>query len=262
MSATWHSRQSLVKDLRLLGVVEGMALIVHTSLKKVGQVIGGAAAVVLALEDALGDGGTLVMPTQTEQLCDPAELGDRYPVELWPTVREHMPLYYPDLTPTAHMGFVAETFRKQEGTRRSDHPHVSFAARGPRALEIVADHGMHYALGEDSPLQRLYDLGGHILLLGAPKDSNTSLHLAEYSQENTFVQSKDWDVKLLLEGEERWVRYRDINNESEDFGRIFDDFERDVGCVRVGRVGDAVSYLVPMREMVDYAVGWMNRERR
>ena len=121
---------------------------------------------------------------------------------------------------------------------------------------------MHYALGEDSPLQALYDIGGHILLLGAPKDSNTSLHLAEYSQENTFVQPKDWDVKLLLEGEERWVKYRDINNESEDFGRIFDDFERDGGRVRAGRVGDAASYLAPMREMVDYAVGWMNRERR
>ncbi|MFD2045435.1 hypothetical protein ACFSTA_17260 [Ornithinibacillus salinisoli] len=31
--------------------------------------------------------------------------------------------------------------------------------------------------------------------------------------------------------------------------------------VREGKVGEAKTYLIPMRKMVDYAVEWMNKNR-
>src|SRR5690349_7103098 len=57
---------------------------------------------------------------------------------------------------------------------------VSFAAWGRHALPITANHALDYGLGEHSPLARLYDLDGSVLLLGVGYERRTSLHLAEY----------------------------------------------------------------------------------
>ncbi len=262
MTASLHTTESLARDLQALGVKPGMALIVHSSLKSVGQVLGGSAAVILALEQTIGETGTLIMPTFTEYLCDPAEDENKFPEEQRDFVRQHLPFYYPDLSPTAHMGFIPETFRKQSGVLRSSHPHLSFAAWGRHAEYVIADHSLDYALSERSPIGKLYQLRGSILLLGAPKNSNTSLHLAEYWQTNTFKQAKDWDVLLPIDGERCWTKYHDINNSCDDFAKIFNAFEAETGLVRAGRIGDAPSFLMPQREMVDYALHWMNTYRK
>lgn len=238
-----------------------MTLIVHSSLKSLGRVVGGPASVILALEEVVGESGNIVMPTQTEHLCDPSVYGKNYSEEELQFIRDHMPIYYPDLTHTSFMGVIPETFRKQEGVLRSSHPHVSFAAWGRDARKIIENHSLDYALSDQSPLGRIYELGGYILLLGAPTDSNSSLHLAEYKQNNSFVQPVVWDVKMWADGKEKWVTYQDINNDSDDFNKIFDDFNKETNYVLEGRVGEATCYLIPQKEMVDYAVDWMNKNR-
>ncbi|UHA71755.1 aminoglycoside N(3)-acetyltransferase [Paenibacillus sp. 481] len=258
---TLITKDRMKADLKILGVEKGMALIVHSSLKSIGKVVGGPVSVILALEEAVGESGNIVMPTQTEQLCDPAEYGQDYSEEELNIIRDGMPLFYPDLTPTSYMGYIPETFRKQHGVYRSSHPHVSFAAWGTDAKYITEHHPLDYALSEQSPLGKIYELNGYILLLGAPTDSNSSLHLAEYKQENTFIKPKIWDVKLDIDGEEKWTTYTDINNSSDDFNQILDDFIRDTNDVVEGKIGEAKSYLVPMRKIVDYAVHWMNKNR-
>lgn len=255
------TKDQLKKDLEALGVKKGMTVMVHSSLKSVGRVIGGPVSVIMALEEAVGAGGNIVMPTQTEQLCDPSEYEGDLSEEEMRVIRDHLPVYHPDLTPTCYMGFIPETFRKQDGVFRSAHPHTSFAAWGKDAAYITENHGMDFALGEKSPLGKVYELDGRILLLGAPADSNSSLHLAEYRQENSFVKEKIWDVKVKQGEEEVWTTYRDINNDSDDFDRIFEDYRRDTSGVMEGKVGEAKSYLMPMREMVEYTVGWMNGNR-
>ncbi|WP_175987217.1 aminoglycoside N(3)-acetyltransferase [Bacillus sp. Marseille-Q1617] len=252
----------MIEDLKVLGLKRGMTVIVHSSLKSIGRVIGGPVSVILALEETVGAEGNIVMPTQTEQLCDPAEYGSGYTEEELKIIRDNMPTYHPDLTPTWYMGFIPETFRKQNEVYRSAHPHASFSAWGKDARYITARHRMDFALNENSPLGKMYELGGYILLLGAPTDSNSSLHLAEYRQENTFIKEKIWDVKVKQGEGEVWTTYRDINNESDDFDKLFADFERDTNEVIEGKVGEARSYLIPMRKMVEYAVGWMNENRR
>jgi len=57
---------------------------------------------------------------------------------------------------------------------------VSFAAIGHHAGEITSGHRIDEQLGITSPLGRIYDLEGSVLLLGVGHDTNTSLHLAEY----------------------------------------------------------------------------------
>ncbi|KGP90599.1 aminoglycoside 3-N-acetyltransferase [Pontibacillus chungwhensis BH030062] len=255
------TKKEMMHDLRKLGVRNGMTVIVHSSLKSIGRVIGGPVSVILALQDTVGTEGNIVMPTQSEQLCDPMEYESGYTEEEIKIIRDHMPIYYPDLTPTAFMGFIPETFRKQQNVYRSSHPHTSFSAWGKKAKYITDHHNLDFALNENSPLGRIYDLNGYILLLGAPTDSNTSLHLAEYRQENTFIGEKIWDVKVEKGNKEEWTTYKDINNESDDFDKIFTDFRNETNYVVEGSVGEAKSYFIPMKEMVDFAVKWMNKNR-
>ncbi|WP_049661293.1 AAC(3) family N-acetyltransferase, partial [Kitasatospora sp. MY 5-36] len=63
----------LVEGWRRVGVREGMALIVHSSLSSLGRVEGGAAAVVAGLREAVGPGGTVAVPAFTSgTVHDPA----------------------------------------------------------------------------------------------------------------------------------------------------------------------------------------------
>jgi aminoglycoside 3-N-acetyltransferase len=98
---------SLKKDLAALGVKPGMVLLVHSSLSSLGWVCGGAAAVVEALETILTPDGTLVMPTHSAGLSEPS-LWENPPVpeSWWQIIRDEMPAFQTDLTPTWGMGFV------------------------------------------------------------------------------------------------------------------------------------------------------------
>ena len=122
---------SLSAQFKNLGITEGMTLIVHSSLKSLGWTCGGAVAVVEALMKAVGEDGTIVMPTQSADLSDPAYWENPpVPEEWWETIRREMPAYNPSTTPTYGMGKVVECFRSYEGVIRSDHPTTSFAAWG------------------------------------------------------------------------------------------------------------------------------------
>ena len=251
---------SLKADLRALGVTPGMVVLAHSSLSAMGWVCGGPVAVILALQEALSPDGTLVMPTHTSDLTEPSRWENPpVPESWWPVIREQVPAFDPDLTPTRAMGVIPETFRKQKGVLRSDHPHVSVCARGPRAREITADHSLANGLGEDSPLGRLYDLGGHVLLLGVGHERNTSMHLAEYRA--------DYATKRTIEdgapAAAGWVAFSEFETDSSDFDRVGEAFlQSEAGhAVHRGRVGLADSQLMPQRDVVDFAVSWLEENR-
>jgi len=202
----------------------------------------------------------------TLNLCDPSEEPDLHPPkDRWDAVRSTMPLYDPVHSPTTFTGIVAETFRKQPGVKRSSHPHCSFAARGRSAKKVTEGHGLNYALGETSPVARLYELSGWVLMLGAPKNKNTSTHLAEYRLLKERRGRKIWKYPVrIVDGRTVWDSYCDVVNEDKDFGLIQDAFAHETGLVREDRVGEATAYLMPLRELVDFALSWIltNREIR
>ncbi|WP_320778249.1 AAC(3) family N-acetyltransferase [Streptomyces sp. CRN 30] len=249
------TRDALAAQLRALGVRPGELLLVHSSLRSLGWVNGGPVTVVHALLDTLGPGGTLVVPTQTGDLSDPALWSSPpVPEEWWETIRATMPAYDPLVSPSRGVGIVPETVRTWPGALRSAHPETSFAALGPAAAAVLDGHAPDCRLGERSPLARLEERGARVLLLGAGYDACTAFHLAEYRTPAPLVE-----VGRPAPGG-GWQRVTEVSITSERFDQLGDDFERDRPVVR-GRVGAADARLFPVADAVAYAQGWLPLHR-
>jgi aminoglycoside 3-N-acetyltransferase len=255
---------SLAQDLRNLGPVEGATVLVHSSLSALGWVVGGAEAVVLALEKALGPEGTLMMPAYSENAPEPS-LWKNPPVPemWWATIRKEWPPFDADLSPAIRLGAIAETFRKQRGTVRSFHPNHSFCARGPNARRLLDEHSLDESLGESSPLARLYDLSGWILLLGVDHSSNSSFHLAEYRAAWPGKhERRPLKARMVREQSVEEVLIRDLDLDSDDFGKLGEEFDRVPGAVRTGLVAYAEARLMKQPVAVDFGVKWIEAHRR
>jgi aminoglycoside 3-N-acetyltransferase len=251
----------LVSDLAGLGVEPGMTLLLHSSLSSLGWVCGGTQALIEALQTVLGPAGTLVVPTHSGANSDPAVWVDPpVPESWWPVIRSSMPAFDTRLSPTRKMGAVADALLRHSDVQRSAHPQVSFAAIGHHAREITVGHRLDEQLGITSPLGRIYDLEGSVLLLGVGHNRNTSLHLAEYLGSWPSKRTRTCGASVFVDGERQWVTFTDLEIDADDFPAVGAAFEA-TGSTRRRRVGHAPAALMPQRPLVDFAAGWMHRYR-
>lgn len=213
----------------------------------------------LALMDVLTESGTLLMPTHSADYSDPGKWKNPPVPESWlEAIRENMPAFDPRTVPTLGMGRIPETFRSWPEALRSSHPAFSFAAWGRHASFVTEDHSLDYSLGEGSPLARIYELDGQVLLLGVGYESNTSFHLAEYRV--PAVRKSEDGAPIVESGQRVWKIYTDIELNEEVFGQIGADFEKGVG-VRSFGVGSAQAKLFSQRRAVDFAREWIAQRR-
>jgi aminoglycoside 3-N-acetyltransferase len=255
-----YTTQSLAADLCALGMRAGEVVLVHSSMKRLGFVVGGVQAVVQAVLDVLGPDGTVVVPTHTPDNTDPADWQHPpVPAAWWPAIRQQAPGFDPSRTPSRWMGVLAEAVRTWPGAVRSDHPQVSFAALGKHAAAIADGHRLDDALGEQSPLGAVYRLNGKVLLLGCGHDSNTSLHLAEWRQESPPRGVTGSSVRHS-DGTTGWTTWVDVMTDEGDFERLGAAFEA-TGVVAIGQVGAATARLMSQRAIVDFATAWMAAHR-
>jgi len=227
--------RALVRQLRTLGVREGGVLLVHTSFRAVRPVEGGPLGLIRALRLALGDTGTLVMPTMTD--------GER--------------VFDPRVTPTVDMGITAETFWRQPGVLRSTHPGGSFAAQGPHAAAICRPQPLSPPHGPDSPVGRVHELGGQVLLLGVTHSEDTTLHLAEALAGVPYSVAHPCVVEV--DGVARTLPIEETDHCCTRF-RLADDWLRARGLQREGPVGHAQARLCDSRDLVAVALEHLARE--
>jgi len=229
---------------------------VHSSLGKIGYVLGGAQAVVHALIEVLGRDGTLVMPAFSPEVSDPAAWSDHALGEdELKLAQDHVPAFDAAVTPTS-MGIIAETFRNWPDVLRSAHPQVSVTARGPLAERIVVPHAYAWGQGAGSPFERLYDLNATLLLLGVGFNRATFLHFAE--SRVPHGRRKTRRIPIDEDGVRIWCSVPDVGDDlGTYFPRVGAEFSK-AGQVSTGLVGQAQSMLTSSRAVVDFATDFLS----
>jgi len=219
-----HTRHSLISQLEAAGIDRRGTLLVHSSMKSIGEVDGGADAVLDALSEFMQE-GLLVLPTHT-----------------WSYIDAGNPKFDVESSPSC-VGILPELFRKRKGVIRSCHPTHSVAALGRDAADFVAgaerfDTPCH----RESPWGKLLDREATILLVGVDLRRNTFIHgIEEWADipgrltdghENLFV--------VLGDGTEIPVPSRRHCGLpwSEHFWKVEPILE-DAGAIRRVKLGDA-----------------------
>jgi aminoglycoside 3-N-acetyltransferase len=255
-SASLVTRDDIVRDLRRLGIRPGDCLMVHSSLARIGRVLGGAPEVVRALLESVGDHGTLVMPAFSPEVSDPAGWADTIPPAELARARASVPAFDADTTPTT-MGLIPETFRRWPGVLRGAHPQVSVCARGPLAATLVDPHPLSWGQGAGSPFERLVRQDARLLLLGVGFNRATLLHFAESTLPNR--RTKIRRIPLDSERGRRWIEVPDVGNDLDThFPAIGDEFVA-AGRARMGLVGSARSILCASADLVAFAAEYLDR---
>lgn len=153
----------LEKGLADLGVRPGARMMVHSSLSSFGRVDGGPDAVIRALKAVVGPAGTIVMPSFNHGA---------------PFTADGPGVFDPTRTHTTN-GAIPDRFWRLPETYRSLNPTHAFAAWGANAEELVSRHHLGTTMGPGSPLHRLWQAGGAVLLLGVGFLANTFHHVVE-----------------------------------------------------------------------------------
>lgn len=200
------ARRRLAREFHALGVRPDDTLMVHASIRSAGPIAGGAKTLLSALRDAVGVGGTLMGFASWRDSPYEETLDGR---ELPPERRKAWPAFDPRSAAVySGFGMFNELIRVEPDASRSTHPDASMVAVGRHARWLTAHHAFDDAYGPTSPLGRLVEASGRVILLGAPLDSITILHLAEAIARIPGKQSVSYEMPLLeKDGRKTWVHW-------------------------------------------------------
>ncbi|TDW91088.1 aminoglycoside 3-N-acetyltransferase [Kribbella sp. VKM Ac-2566] len=263
------TRSQITRALIGLGVVEGETLMVHVRLSALGWVVGGIDTVVLSLRDALGSDGTLLA------FCGWDD--SPYHVSFWPPhwqkAYEEIPAFDPKVSSARRdFGRFPERLRTWPGALRSTHPEVSFAALGRHAANLVTGTDDDNPWGAGGPLGRLVDLGGRVLLLGAPLKTLTLCHHAEAVADVAGKRYHSYRMPVRTDAGTIWRDYCTLDT----FYGALPYWERpdlpidsavgtlalqavQAGAGREGNIGAATAWLFDSRATIQAVVAWIER---
>jgi len=222
------TRQDIVAGLREIGLQPGDLVQVHSSLSAFGYVEGGADTVVDALLEVLGPTGTLMVPTFNHgrvEVFDP-------------------------LTTPSWSGKITEAVRVRPEARRSIHPTHPYCAIGPLAEWLTSEHLELETFDWNSPLGKLIQRDGKILLLGVGMNANTAAHIAQARFRATCLGYREYPRKVLLHGRiiPAWsTRWRASRCPLE--WEPIETALRARAMIRDGRIGEAQVMLMNGRDM-------------
>jgi aminoglycoside 3-N-acetyltransferase len=231
------TQSQLQAQFAALGLPQGGNVLVHSSLRSLGHVQGGADAVIDSLLAVLGPEGTLLVPTLTgSEALSP----------------QNPPVFDPAATP-GWTGIIPETLRKRPGAVRSLHPTHSAAALGANAQALLQGHGRSVTpCDEWSPYGELAQReNGYILLIGVTHSSNTTFHHVEELGALPYHMQPGFAAATLIVDGVPHTRHVMLHRYGPQ--RNFDVMEPlflEQGIQRTGKVGEATVRLVHAQTMV------------
>lgn len=263
-----HSRASLAHDARSLGISPGDTLMLHASVRSVGEIAGGPDQIHLALKDALTASGTLMMYASCPAYFDEVGRGNLTPAQE-EEVLEKLPAFDAHTARSQREnGALVELFRTYPGTMVNDHV-ARFAVWGGQAEYLLSKQPWNYAFGKESALDRFLHLDGKILLLGCDHDNVTFLHYAEHVVEIPGKRVSKFKVPVRENGQRVWRDMEEFDTAEgahpkwpdRFFAQIVDGYLRETSNAG-GVIGDAQSYLVDARGLLGHALREMKRMAR
>ena len=261
------TRGQIALQVKELGVSPGDTVMLHASVGSIGWIAGGPSEVLGGVLDAIGADGTLMMYVGWEG--SPYDLLVNAP-QIPPAILALWPPYDPVTSHAMHAwSILTEYLRTWPEARRSQHPDSSFVAVGRLADELTRDHPLQYGMGEGSPLAKLCQHNGKVLLLGAPLSTLTLLHHAEHLADVPDKRIARYMAPMLHNGQKEWISIEEFDTTgclpwrgSVDLFEAIARQHLQEGHGVVGRVGAAASYLFDATALNRFAVEWIEEEFR
>ena len=259
-----YSIEELANDFRKLGIRAADTVMLHASVRAVGEVAGGPDQIHLALKDALTAEGTLLMYASCPRYYDEVGRGN-LTKEQEREIREKLPAFDP-LTARAapDNGILVEFLRTYPGSHVNRHV-ARFVFWGKQTEHLMSRQPWNYAFGSDSPLERFLRLDGKIVLLGSDHDAVTFLHYVEHVADLPGKRVARFQVPVVENGCRVWRPMEEFDTSDDGVHANWPDrfFAKIVGGLLTktgnngGRVGKALTYVLSARELHDFALPLM-----
>ncbi len=244
-----HTKETLKKQLADMGIRPDGTLLVHSSMKAIGEVEGGADTVLDALCDYMAD-GLLVLPTHTWR-----QMNETYTV-------------FDSRTEPSCVGLLTNLFMKRDGVVRSLHPTHSVAAVGKDAEKYTAGEELTTTpCARHGCWGKLYDRQAQILFLGCSLKSNTYLHgVEEWIDTPNRLNPVPQDFTVIDKNgvshtvtQHRHHTSDPVVDPSEHYDKMEPIFKAH-GAVSYGQFGDAACILGDARQMADLTIPYLERD--
>ncbi len=242
-----YTKKDLIKDFKKIGIDPKGTLLVHSSMKAVGEVEGRADTVIDAFMEYMKD-GLLIFPTHS-----------------WSEDNNQDNIFNPK-TEKSCVGILTNIFRKREGVLRSLHPTHSLAAYGKDAEEFIAgEENRKTPCPREGAYGKLYDRNAQILFLGCTLKSNTFIHgVEEWNQIPNRLADYTVDYKIVLTEKTIEAPVHPHQAPVEDVSKNYDKLTKPLMEKKIcqkGKIGDASSYLCQAKEMADLTSKFLQKNQ-
>lgn len=236
------SQSEIVEGFNKLGLTSGSTVLVHSSLSSFGYVEGGVITVISSLLEAVGNDGTVIVPTLTGKYTDN---------------KDNPPMFDVRKTP-CWTGKIPETFRCMPNAKRSLHPTHSVSAIGSRRDELLLGHETGESpCDKKSPYFKNAMLDGYVMLIGVDQESNTTIHCCEEVAGVPYHLQKDFtELKLVgYSGEKISMRNKlhDWYKPPTDFNK-FEELFLFHGIMKKIKIGNSIIRLIKAKAMLEFSV--------